>query len=38
MPGLQKRLAGYTRLYSRVGFVRQFQPLSGKELQDVIEG
>jgi hypothetical protein len=37
MPRLQKRLACYAQLYSRVGFVHQFQPLSGKELQGVIE-
>ena len=37
LPGLQKRLARYAQLYSRVGFVHQFQPLSGKELQGVIE-
>ena len=37
MPGLQKRLARYAQLSSRVGFVHQFQPLSGRELQNVIE-
>jgi hypothetical protein len=37
MPGLQKRLARYAQLYSRIGFVHQFRPLSGAELQTVIK-
>jgi len=37
MPGLQKRLARYAQLYSRIGFVHHFGPLSGHELQAVIE-
>src|ERR1700730_16390851 len=38
MPGLQKRLARYAQLCSRVGFVHQFRPLSRYELQSVIQG
>ena len=37
MPGIEKRMSKYPQLYSRIGFVHEYPPLSKDEMQFVLQ-
>lgn len=37
MPGIEKKMARFPQLYSRIGFVHELRPLAAAEVQKLLE-